>query len=349
MSVINQVLKDLDRQGANTRAPSGVVAVNQSDVPQPRLRRMALAAGVAVLLTAAWWFWRPAPENVAPGPLQPAPAAPQLRLSQELTQVASPSLHAPAEATITGVPTAPPPKANALPPRIAFVPQPPRLDTRLPEPRQTVAATLEPKSVEARSAVVKDIKQATPQVQAEDAWRQANRLLEQGRNHDARERLETALQLDPNHDTARQSLVALLLEAGNVVPAEAQLREGIAQQPSDAWYPRTLAQLHLQRGDYLQAAAILKAGIERRADDAANWALYAGTLNRLNRPEESAAAYREALRREPAQGAWWVALGVVLERAGARAEAVEAFARALQTRMTAELRDFAGQRVRALQ
>ena len=144
MSVINQVLKDLDRQGANTRAPSGVVAVNQPDALSHWPRRMALAAGVTVLLAAIWWFWRPAPGVVAPAPVLPAPVAPQLRLSQELTQVAPPSLPSPADAPLSAEPPAP---VNAPPPRIAFVPQPPRLDTRLPEPRQTVAAAVELKSV----------------------------------------------------------------------------------------------------------------------------------------------------------------------------------------------------------
>ncbi len=344
MSVINQVLKDLDRQGANMRAPSGVVAVNQPDAVSPWPRRMALAAGVAVLLAAVWWFWRPAPGVVAPAPSLPAPAAPQLRLSQELTPVAPPSLPSPAEATVSAALPAP---VSAPPPRIAFVPQPPRLDTRLPEPRQPVVASAEAKLIETKSAVVKDIKPATPQVQAEEAWRQANRLLEQGRNHDARERLETALRLDPEHDAVRQSLIALLLEAGNAASAEALLREGIALQPNDAWYPRSLAQLQLQRGDLAAAAAGLKAALGKR-QDAANWALYAGTLHKLGKSGEAATAYREAVRLDPSQGNWWIGMAVALEQAGDTEAAGATYQRALQTRLGGELREFAQQKARAL-
>lgn len=349
MSVINQVLKDLDRQGANTRAPSGVVAVNQPDAVSPWPRRIGLAAGVTVLLAAIWWFWRPAPGVVAPPPLLPASAEPQLRLSQELTPVARPSLPSPAEATVSAATPAP---VSAPPPRIAFVPQPPRLDTRLPEPRQPSAAALEPKlaeakSIETKSAVVKEIKPATPQVQAEEAWRQANRLLEQGRNHDARERLEVALRLDPEHDAARQSLVALLLEAGNVAPAEALLREGITLQPNDPWYPRSLAQMQLQRGDLAAAAAGLKAALGKR-QDAANWALYAGTLHKLGKSGEAATAYREAVRLDPSQGNWWIGMAVALEQSGDAEAAGATYQRALQTRLGGELREFAQQKARAL-
>lgn len=342
MSVINQVLKDLDRQGANTRAPSGVVAVNQSDAVSPWPRRMALAAGIAVLLAAVWWFWQPVPTVTAPAPVLPAPVAPQLRLSQELTQPVSTSV---AEATVSAAPaetTRPPVTISAPPPRIAFVPQPPRLDTRLPEPRQT-----EVTSAEAKSAVVKEIKPATPQVQAEEAWRQANRLLELGRNHDARERLETALRLDPEHDAARQSLIALLLEAGNAASAEALLREGIAQQPNDPWYPRSLAQLQLQRGDLSAAAAVLKAALGKRPD-AANHALYAGTLHKLGKSAEAATAYREAVRLDPSQGNWWIGMAVALEQTGDAAAAGAAYQRATLTRLSGELREFAQQKARLL-
>jgi MSHA biogenesis protein MshN len=202
-----------------------------------------------------------------------------------------------------------------------------------------------------------EAKSATPQAQAEEAWRQAGRLLEQGRNHDAQARLETALRLDPGHSDARQSLIALVLEAGDAARAESLLREGQTQHPNDVWYPRSLAQLQMQRGEYAAAAAILKAALQnaagrqrdgRKNADAPDWALYAGTLAKLGQVEESAAAYREALRRDAGQGAWWVGLGVVLEQAGQPGQASEAYARAAQTRVSVELREYAAQRLRAL-
>lgn len=350
VSVINRVLKDLDRQGANPQAPIGVVAVNQADAPQPWPRRIALTASLAALLTAVGWFGRPVPESQPPAPLPSAPATPQLRLTQELA-----SAPATAETQSNGrIPaTTPATTPIRLPPaRIAFVPQPPRLDTRLPELRRAPAAM-----VEAKPAVIKDLKPVTPQVQAEETWRQADRLLEQGRNHDARVRLETALRLDPEHDAARQSLIALTLEAGNVESAASLLREGIVLHPDDAWYPRSLAQLHLQHGDFSAAADILKSALKalssrtretRKHSDASDWALYASTLARLGQAEDCAAAYREALRRDPAQGAWWVGLGVALEHAGQSGKAAEAFANVGKTNASAELKDYAAQRLREL-
>lgn len=338
MSVINQVLKDLDRQGANTSVPSGVIAINQRDAAAPRWPWLLIGAGGLAAL--AWWFW-PAPAVSVPPVAAPAPAAPQLRLSQELSPAAAPI--AGPTATTIAPPTA---TGNLAPaekrgPSADSAPLPaikPRLDTRLSEPRQIEMA---------KPTVVKEIKPLTPQVQAEEAWRQASRLLEQGRNHDAQDKLESALRLDPTHAGARQSLIALVLDAGDGARAEALLREGLALQPNDPWYPRSLAQLQLQRGNTVQAAVTLKSGLDKRAD-AANWGLYASTLAKLGKAGDAAQAYREALRLDPTQGNWWIGLAVALEQGDEKTEAAAAYQRALQTRLSSELREFAQQKAREL-
>lgn len=359
MSVINQVLKDLDRQGANASAPRGVIAVNQRDVTAPRGIWLAFGLTVVAGLAAAWWFDvlpglgagmssvapAAAPTLAAAAPPPPVEVAPQLQLSQQLSDVRSaPDVAQVPTAAVVTTEKSSRPMAKVVPPAsIAFVPQPPRLDTRLPEVRSRQAE----QPAEARQSVVKEIKPLTPQMQAEDAWRQAGRLLEQGRNHDAQDKLESVLRLDPVHAGARQSLAALVLEAGDTARAEAVLNEGLALHPNDAWYPRSLAQLQLQRGNYAQAAGILKAGLAKRAD-AANWGMYASTLNKLGKREDAVQAYREALRLNPAQGNWWIGLAVALEQGGETADAAAAYQRALQTRLSGELRDFAQQKVREL-
>lgn len=385
MSVINQVLKDLDRQGANVVAPNGVIAVNRRDAAAPR--RLGVLAAFAALAAAAWWLW---PVGADPNSDTATPAAPpmaesapvsvervpKLRLSEQLSalspQADSASGQRPAVADLVVPDRAPP---NAV------VPQP-RLDIRLPGPavvelseseapkdgtpkaetgkaetRKVDARKVDARKVEAPKAesappqVLKEIKPPTAQVQAEEAWRQASRLLEQGRNHDALERLESALRLDPAHVGARQSLVALLLGAGasaeSAARAELLLREGWVLHLNDPWYPRSLAQLQLQRGDAAQAAATLKAGLDQRVD-AGNWGLYASTLAKLGKPAEAVQAYREALRLNPDQGNWWIGFAVALEQIGAKTDAGAAYQRALQARLSNALRDFAQQKAREL-
>lgn len=365
MSVINQVLKDLDRQGANTRAPHGVIAVDQVEPGLPR-RLLWLGGGLLAMLAAVWWWWSTPPVSLqadpqthspaklpATPPLDSSPATPaepRLRLSLQLGEAGRPagaesSEVVGADASRKALPSAPAAVIPENPPagRIAFIPQPPRLDTRLPEPPPSAALEAAPGPAE--TGVVKQIKPLTPQVQAEDAWRQAGRLLEQGREHDARQRLEQALRFDPAHLAARQRLIALALAVPDLPRAEVLLREGQTLHPSDPWYPRSLAQLRMQQNDFVHAAEILNAALAKRPD-AANWALYAGTLARLEQPGEAARAYREALRLDATQGNWWIGMAVALEQTSDPAAAGEAYRRALQTRLSNELRDFAQQKAR---
>ena len=356
MSIITQVLKDLDRKGSETRAPSGVIAINQPETAAPHWPIM-LVGGLALALAVAWWFWPAAPDSAplpasvipasTPAALELPPPTPRLRLSQQLSDIEWKS-EAPA-ATESSKPkllvasTLPPapvmPQRNEAAKAIITEPLKPRLDTRLPDIARPSAGE--------QPRVIKQDKPPTPQVQAEEVWRQASRLLEQGRNYDARARLENVLQLDPAHTAARQSLIALVLEAGDAANAEIMLREGLAQHPNDGWYARSLAQLHLQRSDFAQAASILKTALNKRAD-AANWALYASTVAKLGKPAESAQAYREALRLDPNQGPWWIGMAVALEKSNAKADAGAAYQRALQTRLSGELREFAEQKARSL-
>lgn len=347
MSVINQVLKELDQKGAAPASLSGVHAVQAGQASsRPRWPwAVLLLAGLA----AAGWFW-PAVQPEAPitAPVVQE-TTPRLRLSETLSS----STHAsPAggEGATVGMSAKPEPTKPAItrpePPREiqrgassptpegegrnADTPLPVKLDTRLPEPHP-------PK-------IIKEVRPLTPREQADQAWRQAARLIEQGRGRDALEGLEAALRLDPNHGQARQTLIALSLEAGDVAHDVARgenlLREGLQLHANDPWYPRSLGQLYLQRGDLAQAAAILKAGLGKGVD-AAYWGLYAGVLGKSGRHEEAAQAYREAARLNPGHGPWWIGLAVSLEQTGSRADAAIAYQRALQTKLGAEVREFA--------
>ncbi|MBU1666077.1 MAG: tetratricopeptide repeat protein [Gammaproteobacteria bacterium] len=352
MSVINRVLKDLDQKGTAPTPLSGVQAVQTSlAASRPRwpwLVLLLLIGGLAV----AWWFWPVAIHEEPAAPLAVADATPRLRLSETLSSpTASPPPDSGAETAATAVETSvrPEPTKPAIakpePTRelqhdahrnFAAVPSPAlasiaaRLDTRLPEPRQ-------PK-------VSKEVRPLTPREQAEQAWRQAAHQIEQGRGRDALEGLEAVLRLDPNHGQARQTLIALSLEAGDmahdVARGEALLREGMQLHTNDAWYNRALSQLYLQRGDLRLSAATLKAGLGKHPD-AAYWGLYAGVLGKSGQPEEAVQAYREAARLNPNHGPWWIGLAVSLEQTGQRPDAAAAYQRALQTKLGAEVREFA--------
>ncbi|MEW6676836.1 MAG: tetratricopeptide repeat protein [Pseudomonadota bacterium] len=348
MSVINRVLKDLDRQGSATSpGPSPLPGVRSVDLAPERPARGPALAGVLVALlvtvgAAAWWLRSPEPSGAAPASPTPSHATtpvdtgsspsaasePRLRMDQELRTLPASASRPQSPPVAAARPTvaAPPTPAAA-----AIVPTP-RLDTRLSEPSSPPAPR-----------VVKDMKPQTPAQQAEALWQQAQALGGKGRSQTAQPLLEQALQLDPGHIAARQSLVLMALETGHRPRAETLLQEGMALHPGQFWFTRSLAQLHIQAGDPGQAVRVLKPRLTRQSE-AGDWALYAGTLAKLNRPEETAAAWREALNRDPGQGAWWIGLGLALEQGAHPQEARDAFNRALQTPLTSELRDYASRK-----
>ncbi|MDO9224919.1 MAG: tetratricopeptide repeat protein [Pseudomonadota bacterium] len=348
MSVINRVLKDLDHQGAAPTTLAGVHAVH-TGTPSARPRWPWLALPL-VGLAAAWWFW-PAPAPQPAAPVQEE-STPRLRMSATLSsptlparvedvagEVASEADTGTAQESLTQAkqpePTKPPPAREinhgATPTREA--PPPIQLDTRLPEPRV--------------AKVIKEVRPLSTGDQAEQAWRQAARLIELGRVQAAQDGLEAALRLDPSHGPARQTLIALSLDAGDTARGESLLREGLQLHPSDPWYHRGLGQLQLQRGDTTQSANILKAGLGKGVD-ADYWGLYAGVLSKAGRHGEAAQAWREAARLNPTHGSWWIGLAVSLEQTGQRNDAAAAYQRALQTRLSPELRDFAARKTSEL-
>jgi MSHA biogenesis protein MshN len=330
MSVINRVLKDLDQKGATPTTPAGVLAVQAS--PAVTRPRWPWLLPLLLVPAAAWWFW-PAPGQQPPPEPVPEETQPQLRMSETLSPPSLPAVPIEEPALAQAEATAPaPPIAKAARPQ-AEPPLPVKLDTRLPEP--------------GAAKVIKEVRPLSTGEQAEQAWRQATRLIELGRAQAGLEGLEAALRLDPGHGPARQTLIALSLEAGDSARGESLLREGQQLHPSDAWYPKGLAQLSLQRGDVNQAASTLKAGLGKNTD-ADYWSLYAGVLGKVGRHGEAAQAWREATRQNPGHGPWWIGLAVSLEQIGQRAEAAAAHQRALQTRLSPELRDFAARKAEEL-
>lgn len=331
MSVINRVLKDLDQNGAAPATLAGVQAVH---VTPPRHKTRWLWLLLLPIPIAAWWLWPPLGQ-LPPPATAVADAPPRLKLSETLS---TPALPAPAPTPVESIAPPRPARAEATAPVIAppltreaaAAPPPVKLDTRLPEPHT--------------ARIIKEPLPLSLGEQAEQSWRQATRLIELGRTQAGMEGLEAALRLDPGHGPARQTLIALSLEAGDSARGESLLREGMPLHPTEAWYHKSLAQLALQRGDLNQAASLLKAGTSKNPD-ADYWGLYAGILGKAGRPADAAQAWREAARLNPAHAQAWLGLAVSLEQIGQRTNAAAAYQRALQTRLSPELRDFAARKI----
>ena len=188
-----------------------------------------------------------------------------------------------------------------------------------------------------------------PVERAEAAYRRAAALLNSGRVADAEEALLAALDADPTHQAARQTLIALYLEQRRIEGARQHLQEGLGASPSFTPFAVALARIHFDRREYAAALGVLdqtKASGEGIEDF---HALRGAVLQRLSRHGEAADAYRLSLATGMRRGASWVGLGMSLEALDRRPEAAEAFRRGIATgTLAGELLTYAEQREQQL-
>jgi MSHA biogenesis protein MshN len=185
---------------------------------------------------------------------------------------------------------------------------------------------------------------------AESEFRRAVGLVNQGRIAEGMDGFRSALKMDPEHQAARQTLVALLLEAKRVNEAATAAQEGLALNPANAGYAMLLARIMVERGDIPGALALLQ---KHAASGGANpdyHAFTAALYQRLNRHKEAIDEYRTALGLAPLAGVWWVGVGISYQAVAQPRDAFEAFSRAKAAgNLTPELVGFVDQRLKQLQ
>lgn len=196
--------------------------------------------------------------------------------------------------------------------------------------------------------VTKQIRELTPQQRAENEYRKALSLIQQGRVTEAMDTLGGALQLDPRHAAARQTLIGLLVEARRFGEAERKLQEGLALDRGQPELAMTLARLQVERGDVDAAIATLERSQAAAAERADYQAFMAALLQRNGRHPEAIDHYQRALRLS-SSAVWQMGLGISLQAENRYREAREAFSRAKAANtLSPELQAFIDQRLKQL-
>ena len=215
----------------------------------------------------------------------------------------------------------------------------------------TVTPSKPPASREAGpSSIDKQIRVATPAERAEDEFRKATRLLNQGRVAEAIDGYKSTLVQDARHVAARQALVGLLLENRRLDEAQQFLREGLSLNPDRSAYAMLLARIQVERGDLQGAHDMLNKHAGSAAGDADYHAFDAALLQRLGRYKEAVAGYQAALRLAPRAGLWWMGMGIAMQADKRDAEALDAFRRARAVGgLSPDLLAFVDQRLKQLQ
>lgn len=376
MSLINQMLKDLDARRAvgatGSALPSEVRPFHPRRSSYVRMLAaavvlLALGAGGALWYADAYLIPPPASPVLPARPIAQAlpgqpPAVPEAAVqpSPSVSPSTAPvALPEPAAAPAGRVPEAPdaapapahrPAAASALKPVSKPAAAPARAPATAAESPPT-AAPLLPAARSARSSGGVSIEKSSPSgnvgESAELEYRRALAVINQGRTAESLDVLRTALRLNAAHLAARQLLLKLLIENKQLDEADGVLRAGLALHPGQIAWAMSLARLQLDRGDLASAWKTLEHSLPA-AGSSADYQGFAGhLLQRQGRIGEAVDCYRLATRLAPTEGRWWLGLGLVLEADGRGAPAREAFANAKASgSLGADLQAYVEQKLR---
>lgn len=354
MSVINQVLDQLDRRGAHAALKQNMVRV----VPQARRNTfnlaLVLAGGLLLVGLGALTWW--ALERDTTGNLPQAASVVRLIASAPVSSVAGEVEVASVVAVVDELAVAPEQvlpathqrhEARAEPVAARDVKVKPESKV---EPVKVANKKIEsPQVADAQTMMSMPLKQVSRAQQADAEFRRGIALMKQGRSVDAIASYEAALHLDAAHDAARQALVALLLESKRALDAERVLKERLETKPEHTGFAMLLARQQVERGEVDMALATLERSLSYAEAQAEYRAFYAALLQRSNRHPDAATHYQAALKLQPNQGVWLMGYGISLQALRRDTEAKAAFQRALESKtLSPELQAFVQQRLKAL-
>lgn len=339
MSLINQMLQDLDARRAANGTASGLPNDVRPLPAAPRSRGPLLFGVGVVLVLLVALVWPRIVGQLPDAPLLAAPPslAPPADAVAEAAKapVAEPALSAsPARQTILaeveGVDASlrlanflhsPPERKPAAK---ASLPAPTAVPAALPPAAPVTAAAKEA----APSSIEKSAPTGTLRERADADYRKAVAALNQGRLPEAVEGLRGALRQDGLHAAARQLLFKLLVEDKRFDEAGELLQQGLQAQPAQIAWAMSLARLQVDRGDLPAAWQTLQRSLPAAAESADYQGFAAHVLQRLGRGGDAVGHYQAATRLAPGEGRWWLGLGLALDAAEQPAEARDAFLRA---------------------
>ncbi len=381
MSLINDVLRDLDRRRGKAPDPG----LGQAAVPVRRhrgrrlgTRLLATALGLVLVGAGGAWLLFPSEQalvDYATSVQQPAPAAE--------SQTGEPPVESGGSAASSPPPTADTPPAypvaalgdamskpeTAEPPQATVAeaqesdpaPTPSAADTaaeQTPEEAEPLqdAVTSEPAVEQPQEVVATDSelrierRASAGEREGRQLYRRALSALDDGDTPEARRALADALNGMPELHAARELLARLLMEVGDYAAAGDLLQAGLELKPDHPGLARLQARVLMHRGRADAAIRLLADTLPRHPGDGSNHALLAALYRDQSRPAEAVPVYRELVRAHPEQGVWWLGLGLSLEEAGDTARALAAYQRTLQADgLDMELVAFVRQQITALE
>jgi Flp pilus assembly protein TadD len=328
MSLINEMLNDLEERGGSGRA-SGVRATAHARASGTARALVGVLALLVVLLGATIaWLLQPASSASVPAEpvvtLQEAPSLPQRDAAPAEKSLPLPadgvaeSMNSPAiESPVQTVEDIAPPAVNALSDDDAT-------STSKPD---VVDATPVPEEQPANSVIVRR-HEPTAAEKAARAGRDGHAALRLGDWTTAARLLGELVALEPANDEAREGLAVALASQGRIAESDGVLLDGIAVGAAPARFAKLRARLQAARGDLGAALDSLSIAVPAAANDPEFHALKAALAQQAGHHETAAEIYRVLTALDPANGTWQAGLGMAFDGLGDSDGARAAYAHA---------------------
>ncbi len=330
MSLINQMLRDLERRRTSEIASSPLGGLSASgSIIQPAevsthymtlaiVVAMVFISGVMVAYLLGHQQQAMAIENMgttifekeAPGFI--TDAAPENTKITTFPAIAKPnSIRIDKEETIETV-TKKPAVTKITP--VAITPDVENITEAIPVNRE--------------QNINKIIRPLTDEQQSQLAFQRAIQMLSRNNSQDAQLALEEALSFSPVHLRARETLAAILLNSGRISEAANSLNEGLHLMPNASPLAKLYARILADQGDIVNAVAVLERARPTVAADSEYYALLAALYQQLEKHAQAAQVYQQILLRNPGAAHWWMGLALAQEAMGETTRALDAFQRA---------------------
>ncbi len=172
-----------------------------------------------------------------------------------------------------------------------------------------------------------------PEQKAELAYQQGYDYLKGHQSRQAEQVLRQALSVAPNHIKARELLAGMYIKQGRWVEANDLLRDGTRLIPQHHTFTKLYARSLMQMNRDGTAIYVLTQAQHRpnMANDPEYYAILAALYQRQHQHQQAATTYASILKIRPKMGIWWVGMGISLEAMGQAKQAAQAYSHARQS------------------
>lgn len=349
MSLINQVLNQLEQRGAHTSPDQTQIRAVPALPERDWIKPLVLGAGLLILASMGGWLWTHKEESLEPATHDSiAPALPVAVIDPDATAHPGPASRLSYELSVLPLPESlrerepqSGPETISNRPLVADIVAEP-----LPVRKQEVTSS--PPVITRREAPL-PIKQVSPTQRADADYRKGVQAQQQGKVPEAIVAYEAALKANEQHEAARLAMAALLQENGQQAAAERILQAGLHLKPVRLPYAMALARMQLGRDQLDLAVDTLQAHLAAADSSADYQSFYAALLQRQDRHKEAVNHYQIALQIAPRNGVWRVGYAISLQAVGRLEDAKLAYKQALSTHtLSPELTAFVQQKLSGL-